>query len=321
MDKQKTIQNIIEFCCLHVDISETQKQQLLQRLFKMQDKELVLFLIYKTKQLFAEKQNVLQQIYTMIFRLVNSKIESVDKMLELYEKCCLNHLGNNLMSIKNNHKLIESSIKQICDLFNKNNIDYYVVGALALYLKSGKLKRYHDDIDFMVCENDLPKIQNILKNTDFCFCDNRLTNAKTLSADGGHTQGEHEVIAWHKTSEFHLGFFLFEKQNCCITNVSYFSEIKNNKKQIFVLKNKHTKQKSEFVYGDYFVQVFGTKFRTTLLEEIYLIKSSTKDFLNRFKDQIDVDYFEQNNLINKQNMQKFIELYSNEKTQNIIEML
>ena len=321
MDKQKTIQSIIEFCSQYIEIAEIQKQQLMQKLLKMQDKELALFLIYKTRQLFADKQNILQQIYTMIYQLVKLRIESKDKMLELYEEYCLNHIGDNLMSIKSNHQLIEHSLKQVCDLFNKNNVDYYIVGALALYLKCGKLKRYHDDIDFLVCENDLPKIKNILKNTDFCFCDNRLTNTKTLSADGGHTQGEHEVIAWHKTSEFHLGFFLFEKQNYCITNVSYFSEIKNNKKQIYKLKNIHSKQKSDFVYGDYFVQAFNTKFRTTLAEEIYLIKSSTKDFMHRFKDQIDVDYFEQNNLINKQNLQKLIELCNTEKTQNIIEKL
>lgn len=321
MEKKEQIKNIVDFCSKHIKIGQDQKTQLLKKLFAMQDKELVVFLLYQTQKIFGKNKKVMEQIYDMIFALINYKIESKKQMLDIYQKCCLNHTDKNLMPIEENHKLIKKSIKQICDLFNKNNIDYYVVGALALYLKSGKLKRYHDDIDFMVCESDLPKIKNIIEQTDFCFFDNRFDNNKTLSPDGGHTQGEHEVIAMHKTSEFHLGFFLFERENDCVINVSYFSEIKDNTKQIFVLKNKHTKPKSLFVYGEYFVQVFDTKFRITLPEEVYLIKSSTYDFFDRFKDKIDVDFFEENNLIDKEKFEKLVCMCQYEKTQNVIEKI
>ena len=318
MNKQEQIKNIVEFCAKYIGIAEEKKQQLFQKLFSMQDKELAIFLLYQTEKLLKQKPNVLSQVQNMIYQLVCDNVESKQQMLDIYKQCCLNHTEKNIMPIKDNHKLIKKTIKQICDLFNQNNIDYYIVGALALYLKFGKLKRYHDDIDFMVYENDLDKIKNILANTEFCFCDNRFDNKKTLSPDGGHTQGEHEVVAWHKTNEFHLGFFLFERQNNCVTNVSYFSETKNNKKQIFVLKNKHTKQKTQFVYGDYFVQVFGTKFRTTLPEEVYLIKSSTCNFFDRFKDKIDVDFFEENNLVDKEKLKKLVDLCKKQPTQNMI---
>ena len=321
MNRQKIIEDIVEFCSKHTKIEQNKKHQLLQKLFKMQDAELAVFLLYQTKKLFGQNQILLNQSYDMIYQLVSDKLQSKQQMLEIYNKYCVNHIGKNLMSITQNHRLIETTIKQVCDLFNQNNIDYYIVGALALYLKAGKLERYHDDIDFMVNENQLPQIKQILQQTDFVFFDNRFDNNKTLSTDGGHTQGEHEVIAWHKTSEFHLGFFLFERQNFCVTNVSYFSEIKNDKKQILVLKNQHPKQKSQYIYGDYFVQVFGTMFRTTLPECVYLIKSSTKDFAHRFKDQIDVDFFEENNLICQQNLNKLILLNQKQPTQNFIKYI
>ena len=54
------------------------------------------------------------------------------------------------MSLVENHKLINDSLKHFCVLFNKYDIDYYIVGALPCFIKTKqKLFRYHDDIDIM----------------------------------------------------------------------------------------------------------------------------------------------------------------------------
>ena len=68
------------------------------------------------------------------------------------------------MSLEDNHRLVNESLVRFTTLFNQYGIDYYIVGALPCFLKTGQqLFRYHDDIDIMINEDDIPKLAEIIE--------------------------------------------------------------------------------------------------------------------------------------------------------------
>lgn len=64
---------------------------------------------------------------------------------------------------------------------------------------------------------------------DFDFYDNRTTSTKVLNSLG-YTDGEHEVYARHRASNFHIGFFLFYRDRETYTIVEYYQENRVQKK-------------------------------------------------------------------------------------------
>lgn len=72
------------------------------------------------------------------------------------------------MSIEQNHQKISKVLPWLLKELAKNNVDYYLAGALPCYLKTGTESiRYHDDIDMMLNEEDIPKVQRILEKLRF----------------------------------------------------------------------------------------------------------------------------------------------------------
>lgn len=81
------------------------------------------------------------------------------------------------ISIEENHKLINETLKFLCDKLNNLGVDYYVVGALSAFIAKGiPLFRYHGDIDIMLNEDDIDKVRIALEDSDYVFEDNRLNN-------------------------------------------------------------------------------------------------------------------------------------------------
>lgn len=97
-----------------------------------------------------------------------------------------------------NVDFINNTLKFICENLNDNNINYYVVGALGAYIDASlPLERIHEDIDIMIEEKYIDRLENIFKNTDFEFHDNRMSSNKVLN-EYGYTDGDHEVYAKYK---------------------------------------------------------------------------------------------------------------------------
>ena len=193
------------------------------------------------------------------------------------------------MSITQNHRLIETTIKQVCDLFNQNNIDYYIVGALPVYLTAGQMMRKHEDIDFMVSEADMPKVAQALAETKYKFHDYRLDSPRVLDENDKLTCGDHEVVADREDNDFHLGFFMFKREkDGSITQREYYARIDENGKKVPVLFTRGiSKAMLEHNYTEKPIHYLGTEFKASTPESVYDIKSYMLKKGYREKDAFD----------------------------------
>ena len=193
--------------------------------------------------------------------------------------------------MEENHALINSTIQTVCNRLNELGVDYYLVGALSTYIGTDTpLFRYHGDIDFMVAEKDIEKVREALKGTDYEFSDDRMNNQKRLEEGVGHTQGEHEVIANHRDNEFHLGFFLFRReQDDSLTIREYFMQENENSERVPMVLERHCpKELVDLEYTQDETEYAGTRFRTSTPESVYAKKMYTR----HPKDILDIEALE-----------------------------
>lgn len=182
-------------------------------------------------------------------------------------------------------KYILKHLKFICDKLNDNNIDYYIVGALGAYIDLGhKPVRIHDDIDIMILEKDIDKLQNLFKGSDYIFVDNRKNTNKFLN-EFGFTEGEeHEVYAIYKDNKFHIGFFMYEINELDYSIIEYYKENNIQKRLIRTLPVRYF----DYQYDNYYKDYFGIKLKSVRKECIYNNKKNMK----REKDIFDLHYLE-----------------------------
>jgi len=195
-----------------------------------------------------------------------------------------------IMKEETNANFIHQILKLVCKKLDDNQIDYYIVGAIGAYINAHlPLQRIHEDLDLLIEEKDVTKLKDVFKETDFKFHDNRLTSTKTLNQHG-YTDGEHEVYAQYKHSNFHIGFFLFRRENTSYTMVEYFSENTAPKRLDRTLPIKFFTAQYDENYIDY----LGIKLKTVRKETIYknkLVMNREKDLfdINKLKPMIDSD--------------------------------
>lgn len=299
-EKREKIEKVVRNCSLKLGniISEEKIQKLINKLANMKDlKEATDLLALSVDRVLEGKTQNEQYKACMeeILKLAGNSYKIKEDIIEQVKiNKSRNYTPGNI-SIEENHQLIEYSLKPICDKLNELGADYYLVGALSNFIATQTpLFRYHGDIDFMIEEKDIEKVREALQGTDYKFSDNRFNNKKRLQEGVGHTQGEHEVIANHKENEFHLGFFLFRReQDKSITVREYFMQEENDGKKVpMVLERKYPKELVDLEYQEQEVEFAGTKFRTSTPESVYMKKIYTrheKDLLDieALKDKID----------------------------------
>lgn len=61
----------------------------------------------------------------------------VDEMKSILSKMFSNEVEGN-MSLDENHKLVNEALVKFTTLFNQYGIDYYIVGALPCFIKTGQ---------------------------------------------------------------------------------------------------------------------------------------------------------------------------------------
>ena len=187
--------------------------------------------------------------------------------------------------VQKNHILIYSQLEKIVSLLKEQDVEYYVGGALSGYLffqeESG---RCHDDIDFLVNEEQLDKFQEVCEHLGLSFHDNRYQTSRVLK--NGIPSGEHEVMATSSDSDFHIGVFCFERLlDGTVVIKGYYHDDDN-----------HPCCREEVISSDLADAIFRSKqvdFRGYPLsvvapEYIYLLKQYT----HSEKDKIDMDYLE-----------------------------
>lgn len=210
------------------------------------------------------------------------------------------HRKDGSMMLDDNHKLIEDTLKFLCKKFNDAEIDYFLVGALPCYLKTNTpLIRYHDDIDFMINEDDLEKVEEILRDSEYTFHDKRLDSPKRWKESTGMPGGDHEVMAQHKSSEFHLGFFCFKRgKDNEIIQREYFKVLEDGVEKTKVFERIDSKEKSDLKYPDELVRYKDIIFKMGSLESTYNIKKYTMRQPGREKDIADVLMIERSGILN-----------------------
>ena len=235
-----------------------------------------------------------------------------DLLNQLKKNIETNYTPGNI-SIEENHALIEKTLKATCDKLNELGVDYYVVGALSTFIKTGTpLFRYHGDLDFMVSEADLPKVQQALAESDYIFSDDRLDNKRKYSPEVGHAQGEHEVIANHKENEFHLGFFLFRREpDESITVREYFMDEQNGVRRPKILERHLPAELAKLEYSEEPTEFAGTSFRASTPESVL----SKKLYTRHPKDMLDIKALE-----GKVDPEKMKELEKYHSTTRVVEI-
>lgn len=214
------------------------------------------------------------------------------------------------MSIEENHELIKNTLP-ILSLLVENNVDFYLVGALPAYMITGvEDTRYHDDIDLLLNEEDIPKVKKIVEMYGFTFEDKRFDSPKYFDKEQNRVRGDHELLAQHNTSEFHLGFFCFERgKEGEVVHKDYFKDEEGN---TFVYKHNISKEESDIAYDDKVHEYEDFRFKMASLESIYRIKKYTQ----REKDIIDTNMIGKSGMLDQS---KMAQLDACQKLENTIE--
>lgn len=201
------LKNTIDSLSKIINISDEKKKELYSKYSVMTDTEVIKELSQMCYSLFSNTE--LYDYALTIIRNINPNIcPQIDEMKSILSKMFLNELEGNI-SLEENHQLIKESLINFTTLFNQHGIDYYIVGALPCFIKNGvPLFRYHDDIDIMVNEEDIPKIAEIMETEGYKFYDDRFPDIERFY-QMQENKPPHTVLAQNSNNEFHLGFFTF----------------------------------------------------------------------------------------------------------------
>lgn len=287
MERQQ-LNNTIEALSRIININDESKKQLVEKYSGMEDKEVIKDLSITAHRIFATNQE-LYDYALQVIRNINPNIcPKVEEMKTTLSKLYSNEIDGN-MSLQDNHNLVNESLKKYTQLFNQCGIDYYIVGALPCFIKTNvPLFRYHDDIDIMVNEEDIPKVSEIIQLTGYEFHDDRFPTIERFQ-EMKQNQPPHTVLAQNPDNEFHLGFFTFRReQDNSITMREYSHRLENGEVVVNVSERKSDPIGTSLRYDDEPITYMETQFKTSTIESVYKLKSYTK----RPKDITDMQKLE-----------------------------
>lgn len=282
------IQNVVDDLSKFVPVSEEKKNQIILNYLDKSEIEFIKELSQVVYRNFRNDEETYNSLLSIIRSVDPENCPPIDQMKVMLDKMYSNVVEGN-MSLEDNHKLINESIIKFTTLFNENNIDYYIVGALPCFIKTGiPLFRYHDDIDIMINENDIDKVSRIIKEAGYIFHDDRFPSVER-NLEMMENKPPHTVLAQNPYNEFHLGFFTFRReQDYSITVREYSSRLENNDVKVDVMERHLDPIGTELNYNSEPIEYMGTVFRTSSVESVYQIKG----FTNRPKDITDKDKLE-----------------------------
>lgn len=282
------LKDILDTFSKLIAISNEQKQDLLEKYSKLPDTEIIKDLSEKVYQVIGPDSPFFDYALNIISNYSPSICPPVEEMKNKLIKMFSNEVEGN-MSLEENHRLVSESLIKFTTLFNQYGIDYYIVGALPCFLKTGqKLFRYHDDIDIMVNEDDISKIAEIVELSGYKFQDDRFPSLERFQ-EIERKKPPHTVLAQNPNNEFHLGFFTFRReQDNSITMREYSHRLKDGDIVVDVLERQSTPIGTALRYDENPVVYNGSEFRTSSIESVYNLKSYTK----RPKDITDIKKLE-----------------------------
>ena len=286
--EQRTLERIIDTLSKIINIPEDKQKEIHEKYLNMPEKEVIKDLAKRVYQVLGPDSPYYDYALTVIISIKPDVCPPLEKMKELLIKLYANEKEEN-MSLEENHELIKTSLLKYCSLFNQFGIDYYIVGALPCFIKTGiPLFRYHDDIDILVNEEDLPKVKEIMESAGYTFQDDRYPSVKRYH-EMEENKPPHTVLAQNPNNEFHIGFFCFRRElDNSITAREYSHRLVDGKVQTDILERKNGVEGTILRYGVEPVSFQGIEFRCEAPEAVYVLKSYTK----RPKDITDMQKIE-----------------------------
>lgn len=282
------INNAIDALTKVIPVPEEKKTELITRASSLSETEV----IKKLSQIVYRVLGNNEELYNYsleVIRNINPEIcPPVEEMKARLNRLYSNEVEGN-MSLEENHKLVNESIVKFTTLFNQYGIDYYIVGALPCFLKTGQqLFRYHDDIDIMINEDDIPKVAEIIELSGYEFHDDRFPSIERYQ-EIEQNKPPHTVLAQNPNNEFHLGFFTFRReQDKSITMREYSHHLEDGMVVVDVLERQSDPIGTSLRYDETPTEYMGTTFRTSSLESVYSLKAYTR----RPKDITDIQKLE-----------------------------
>lgn len=285
MDSIK-LNNTIDILSKIITVSEEKKQELITKYSSLSESEVIKALSQIVYRVLGSNEELYNYSLEVI-RNINPQIcPPVEEMKSRLSRMFSNEVDGN-MSLDENHKLINEELVRFTTLLNQAEIDYYIVGALPCFLKTGQqLFRYHDDIDIMVNEEDIPKLAEIIQSTGYKFHDDRFPSLERLK-EMEQNKPPHTVLAQNPNNEFHLGFFTFRReQDNSITMREYSHRVENGTVVVDVLERQSDPIGTMLRYDDNPTEYMGTTFRTSTVESVF----SLKEYTRRPKDVTDNEH-------------------------------
>lgn len=257
------------------NIPKAKSTELCEKYSKLSDKDVIKELSILAYRFFRNNDILLSYACAAI-RNINPEIcPPVEEMMVMLDQIYANETEGN-MALDENHKLVNASLIKFTTLFNQAGIDYYIVGAIPCFLKTGaQLFRYHDDIDIMVNEEDLSKVAEIVELSGYLYHDDRFPSVERFNEMEQH-KPPHTVLAQNPDNEFHLGFFTFRREaDKSITMREYSHRLEDGKVIVDLLERKDTPTGTSLRYDEESTEYMGTSFKTSTVESIYELKQYT----------------------------------------------
>ena len=288
MDSIK-LNRVIDTLSKLITVPEEKKQELITKYSSLSETEVIKDLAQIVYRVLGTNEELYNYSLEVIRNIKPEICPPIEEMKDRLSKMYSNEVEGN-MSLEENHRLVNESIIRFTTLFNQYGIDYYIVGALPCFLKTGQpLFRYHDDIDIMINEEDIPKVAEIVELSGYQFYDDRFPSLERYE-EMEKNKPPHTVLAQNPNNEFHLGFFTFRReQDNSITMTEYSHRLEDGEVVVDLLERHSDPIGTELRYDDNPTEYMGTSFRTSTVESVYALKGYTR----RPKDITDMIKLEQ----------------------------
>ena len=138
-EKRELIESTVRSCTSRLGgiVTEEQIQSLIDRVVEMKDiKDVVDWLALNIDKFFgrAEQKEQYDACMEDLLKLAGESYKSKDDIIaQIKDNKAKNYTPGNI-SVEENHRLIEYSLKPICDKLNELGVDYYLVGALSTFI-------------------------------------------------------------------------------------------------------------------------------------------------------------------------------------------
>ena len=147
--KKKQLVRVLEAIGKASNMPYIKIKEKIDKLVEIEDYETIINnLIFDVYTTFGESQVDLCDYSLDMIKTIGSKYyNSIDDMKKYAKDRINKNINNENISLEENHELIYKTLKDMCNIFNENNIDYYIIGGISMVLETTKIfTRYHNEI-------------------------------------------------------------------------------------------------------------------------------------------------------------------------------